>query len=108
MLIDITLKRAKKPISSGHYHKMSMEILTRPLFCRLPRCMDWSVQTAAVQQLHLIKVMDMHAIGVLGVGGDAVGANLFSYKLALLKRVSWPFCFSLTLCIKQGEPTTII
>jgi hypothetical protein len=46
--------------------------------------MDWSVQTAVAQRLHLIRVMDMHAIGVLGVGRDDVGANSFSNKLALL------------------------
>jgi hypothetical protein len=42
------------------------------------------VKTAVAQRLHLIKVMDMRAVGDLGVGRDAVGANSFSNKLALL------------------------
>jgi hypothetical protein len=46
--------------------------------------MDWSVQTAVAQQLHLIKVMDMRAVGFLRVGRDAAGANSFSDKHALL------------------------
>jgi hypothetical protein len=49
--------------------------------------MDWSIQTAVAQRLHLIKVMDMHAVGVLCVGRDSVGANSFSNKLALLSHL---------------------
>jgi hypothetical protein len=49
--------------------------------------MDWAVQTVVAQRLHLIKVMDMRAVGVLGVGRDSVGANSFSNKLALLSHL---------------------
>jgi hypothetical protein len=46
--------------------------------------MDRSVQTAVAQRRHLIKVMDMLSVEGLGVGSNAVSANSFSNKLALL------------------------
>ncbi len=56
-------------------------------FYGLPRCRDRSVQTVVAQQLHLIKVIDMRAVGVQRVGRDAVGARSFSNKLALLSHL---------------------
>jgi hypothetical protein len=46
--------------------------------------MDWSVQTDVAKRLHLIKVIDMRAVGFLRVGRDAAGGNSFSNKHALL------------------------
>jgi hypothetical protein len=56
-------------------------------FYGLPRCRDKSVQTVVAQQLHLIKVIDISAVGVQRVGRDAVGARSFSTKLALLSHL---------------------
>jgi hypothetical protein len=64
--------------------KFLWKFLRDYFFYGLPRCMDWSVQTAVAQRLHLIKVMDMRAVGFLRVGRDAACANSFSDKHALL------------------------
>jgi hypothetical protein len=56
-------------------------------FYGLPRCRDRSVQTVVAQRLHLIKVIDMRAVGVQRVGRDAVGTRSFSNKLALLSHL---------------------